>query len=287
MLGILGLLGAAVAPPATAQVADKTTIIVEGARIEKLRAETYQFVNALGAFSGDQPTARWLKDVCPKALGVEPDIASVVERQITQIASNAGARVAGKGCAPNFVIAFTTDASSFTQQVLKRDPSAANEVKSAAQRALKSEGLPIRWWYNTAVATRDGRPVLASAPAINNLPANDEASVLTQYESGRISNGVTRGIESVSIVVDLNLVEGKRLASLIDYAALVGLSELRVGSSTSGSVLSLFDPASNVRGLTPADKAFLHTLYEMPLDRTAKKQRQALVDGMVRSRLVP
>lgn len=284
MIGMLSVLATALAAPSTARAIDQSSIVVEGTRTAKLRSETHEFVSGLGAFSGDRQTARWVNDVCPRAIGVDPDIANKVQQQIRNVATRAGARVAPEGCTPNFLIAFTTDASSFTQKIMKRDPSAAGEVRTAGQRALESGRFPIRWWYNTALATRDGRPVLASGPAINNLPVTGASSVLTQYETGRVSTGVVRGIESVSVIVDLNLAEGKLLKSLVDYAALIGLSEIRLGASTAHSILSMFEPAAGVRALTPLDEAYLHTLYEMAADRTAKKQRQALVDGMVRAR---
>jgi hypothetical protein len=283
MIGMLSLLAASIAAPG--QAPDRSSIIVQGERVEKVRAQTYDFVRDLGAFTGDRQTARWLKDVCPRAIGVDADIAARVESQVREVAAAAGARVARPGCTPNFVVAFTSNAASLTQQIMTKDSNAAREVTYAVQSKLKSDGLPVRWWYNTTLTTRDGRPAIASAPVIRNvpLPADGETAVLDQYESGRISTEIVRGIESASIIIDLRLAEGKPLKSLVDYAALVGLSELRLGSSSPYSITSMFDPGSKVRGLTAADKAFLHTLYEMPLDRTAKRQRQQLVDGMVRS----
>ena len=280
----LSLLCIALWAASAAAAAQPTPIIVEGTRVEKLRSETYEFIRGLGTFSGDRQTARWINDVCPRAIGVDADVAAIIQRQIREIAAQAGARVAGANCPPNFLITFTTDASSFTQKVLERDPTAAREVRTAGQKALESGKFPVRWWYNTALATKDGRPVLAVEPAINNLPTGGGASVLTQYESGRISTGVVRGIESVAVVVDLNLAEGKLLRALVDYAALVGLSEVRLGALAPHSILSMFEPAAGIRGLTATDKAYLHALYGMAADRNAKTQRQALVDDMVRAR---
>ena len=75
---------------------------------------------------------------------------------------------------------------------------------------------------------------------------------------------------------------GRRLSALAAYAALVALAEIRPGDvNAEGSILSLFASSDAPRGLTEQDRAFLRTLYRLPLDRHARYHRGTLVAGMI------
>lgn len=70
---------------------------------------------------------------------------------------------------------------------------------------------------------------------------------------------------------------------------MVSLAELKVdGVPPSASVLALFTGDAPQDGeLTPADRAFLRTLYSVRLDRPAREQRSAMKGRMVSYMLDP
>jgi hypothetical protein len=109
---------------------------------------------------------------------------------------------------------------------------------------------------------------------------DSDTKFLLAYQPNRIGAPTTREIHDVSIIVDLTLAEGKYLKSIVDYAAMVGLAEIQLGSSPPGSILSLFNSAAGGGRLTADDQTFLVALYDMPLDRPAYEQRQMLVNAL-------
>jgi hypothetical protein len=257
-------------------------IVVTGETPERAKREAYTFVRELGVQVGTRQAARWSSPVCPRALGVSDTYAAMVERRIRSVANAAGAPVAPEGCEGNFAILFTTEGAAFVRKMDDRDSSRLRKLRANAQRQLKQAPLPVRWWYNTRVIGRDGRPLVSFPPAGVPAMGDEETKYLSLYEPGRISTPTTRGITDVSIVIDVNLAEGKFLGSLIDYAALVGLAEIRLGAAPRNSILSLFAPSPPTQ-LTSNDSAFLKALYAMPLDRVGRQQRQTIVNSLVRA----
>ena len=81
------------------------------------------------------------------------------------------------------------------------------------------------------------------------------------------------------MVIDVKRAEGVPLKSVIDYATLVGLAEIKLGASPGNSILSLFRSDGHNR-LTRRDRAFLTGLYRIAMDRRAEQQRRALVGAI-------
>jgi hypothetical protein len=77
---------------------------------------------------------------------------------------------------------------------------------------------------------------------------------------------------------------GKSLRSVVYFASLVGLAEVRLGATAPNSILGLFGTESNIGELTVTDQAFLKALYAMNLDRRAEQHRRVLIGGIIRAR---
>lgn len=259
------------------------TIVVTGEREKAARQKAESYVRELRVATGEQPTARWFDPICPRALGLGKEHAAIVEEQIRQIVRDVGAPLAGRGCDPNFAIAFTDG----PERIVKHIAGSRGGLPLRDARELKEGNAPMRWWYNTDLRSTDGMPAsdasvpwaTLDSPSYSPLPTGSSGS-LPQYNSSMVSTQSVRTIYSATVVIDVNRAEGVPLKSVVDYAALVGLSEIALGASPTDSVLSLFQPGGS-RALSGRDRAFLRSLYQIAMDRESDRQRRAIVKEMV------
>ena len=257
-------------------------IVVTGELQEQAKRKAQAYIKELGVVTGERPTARWFDPICPRAIGLSAQHAAIVEEQMRQIIREVGAPLAKAGCSPNFAVAFTDG----PEQVVRHIASAGSELSPPAARELKKGKAPVRWWYNTEFRNRDGMSAgdtvspsaFVQAPNYTPLPSGRSGN-LSLYGSSLVSTQVVRAISSATVVVDVQRAEGVPLKSVIDYAALVGLSEIAFSASPADSILTLFQSGRN-RGLTRRDRAFLTSLYRIAMDRKAEQQRRAIVQAM-------
>lgn len=281
----IAALAAIVAPiSAYGQSASSDDVIVVTGELEKQAKEKAKaYIGELGVATGEQPTARWFDPICPRAIGLSKEHSAIVEEQIRTIVREVGAPLAKGKCEANFAIAFTDG----PERVVQRISGSRGGLPFADSRELKEGSAPIRWWYNTELRSRDGMSASDSplpwaelgSPSYTPLPSGTSGS-LAHYNSSMVSTQSVRAIHSATIVVDVQRSEGLPLRSVVDYASLVGLSEIALGASPPESVLSLFQSGGN-RALTSRDRGFLTGLYQIAMDRGAARQRRAIVDAMV------
>lgn len=279
---------------ATASLSQATDdeIVVTGETRKEAQRKAQAYVRQLGVATGEKQAARWIGAVCPRAIGVNKAHAALVEQRIRKIATEAGAPVARPGCQGNLIVAFTDDGKAVARRISSLDSSPTSQLSARDATKLKTDESPVRWWYNTSVQSKDGAASTSVNPPAaqftdangnrSDPPINDRTTVLSQYNSSLVSTLAVRGILSATVVVDVERASGTSLASIIDYAALVGLAEIRLGAAPDGSILSLFKPASAEKALTGRDAAFLKGLYKITLDRRANQQQRTLVGQMVK-----
>jgi hypothetical protein len=116
------------------------------------------------------------------------------------------------------------------------------------------------------------------------IPGNDQTGTITQPGSSIVSTQIKRALTQATILIDVNAAAGKSLRSVVDYASLVGLAEVRLGATAPNSILGLFGGEPNIGELTVTDYAFLKALYSMSLDRRAEQHRRVLIGQIVRER---
>lgn len=265
------------APPAgTVTVVGQRPELVDG-------AEAKRFVAALGIAAGDRQVARWRDPVCPRVLGLSPELAGRVEARIRAAARDARASLAADPCRPNLLVSFTGDARGFMRAVARASPRSLGELDAAARERLVHGVAPIRWWRMTGTEGGDGREEQDGPPVA--APAGGEGGTsvlpgrsLSAYTTSLIATDAVRVIKRATVVVDAALAAGAPLDAVADYVALVALAEVQPADPPPArSILALFEPGRAVRGLGEADRALLAALYAMPLDRAAAGQRGALV----------
>lgn len=286
-LTLVGL-GLVVGAPAVADPAEPAPdIVISAERLEKTREEARLYLGEVGVRTAGDPVARWLDPVCPHAIGLGPENTRIVEAQLRRIITDAGAPLAPPKCAANFNVVFTDSAVGVVRKVARHD-ARAFQLPASAVRELTSSSLPIRWWYNSEIRSRDGQSPahLPFPPGWRvdgpSVPVEMRASrrgSLYQYGSSVLSSQVVRAISFATVVIDIKLANGLPLSSAVDFAGLAGLAEVKLGAVPRRSILSLFEP-NGERQLTNRDRAFLRALYHISMDRSPHQQKEALTTLM-------
>ena len=281
---ILTLFAAATIAAAPPEAPGSDTIDVKGRRAEEVREEAKTYVRSVRVAENERPVARWLDPVCPKALGVSEAVAAKVEARVRTIAREAGIEVAGARCAPNLNIAFADDGAAMAKFVTSRSSKQFVTLSGREILELGTSDAPLRWWHSVESRTSEGRRSMGG-----DLPgfAQDDngmigaaGQIYPQYSSSRISSKMVRALVNATVVIDVNRAKGNELDSVTDFAALVGLAEIKPSDPPPpNSILRLFD--GGALQLTTLDAQFLTALYRLPLDRTAIAQRGLLLRGLV------
>lgn len=291
-LPLLAACAATHAPAAEPRPAPDQTIVVRGERLdrEKLRKEASAFVRSIGVAPGEVPAARWIDPLCLRLVGLDGKIAERTLGRLRMRAAEAGARLAHPQCDANVVIAFTLDGADLITR-LRRKTSAIPKLPEETRGIVSPR--PVRWWYATETRHRDGmRGSEAELPWIagdgprrgSPIPNAEGGGNLAGYSGSLVSTMAKRALTHAVVIVDVPAAEGVTLDALADYLAFIVLAQVRGDASASkGSILSLFAGKSSLRAMTARDRAFLRTLYTMPLDRTGFRHRQQLIGGMVRA----
>ena len=289
----LGISLAAAQAPAPRSEGQGTAIVVEGERLPKgaARQRAAQFVRATGVASGTIPAARWVDPVCPEVQGLQDVGKRAAEAKIRSIAISAGVSVAPLSCRPNIVVRFTPDAAGLAAEIDRRDPGRLGTLSPSTREAVLKGPAPIRWMYSTEVRGRNGQSLAAGGGAAQTNPATHDGSgagsalggdiSMMHYENSIISTLTNRVLISAIVIIDTDEAMGRRLDALAAYAALVALAEIRnVHATPGGSILGMFASSAPPRDLTAQDRAFLRSLYGLPLDRKAAQHRGQLVHGI-------
>lgn len=278
----------AAVPVAATSTDPDDEIVVTGKALSpaEARRQAAEFVDRVGVATGQVPAARFLDPVCPRVFGLDPVRTGQVERRLRAHAAAVGARVGRPGCTGNLAVIFTADAGSMVRRIARDSHARLGEVSSADRQALLTGAAPVRWWYDTEARGKDGQreigmPFLAGGTGEGGAPNVPGGGTFLQYRSSLISTLSVRAIRSATVVVDVERGSGVPLKAVGDYAAMVGLAEVRQRTALPGSILALFDRRQPVRELTDRDRAFLRGLYTMPLDRLARQHRQMLVARMI------
>lgn len=262
---------AALALLATAPAAneDPDAIIVTGTpdaeREERKRAA--EFVRRAGV-ARLEPVARWIAPVCPRTVGVDADVAAIVDDRIREVAAAAGAPVAPKSCTPNIAVIFTDDGDGLTRAIFKKSPRQVAALSPTERERLVRGDGPVRWWYGTRDESRDGMPAAGG--------------ILKQYNSSIVSTQVVRALRSATVIVDAERADGTLLDAVASYTAMVALAELdSAPPPPKDSIMGLFGDEPEHRALSGNDIALLRGIYKLPPDREAYQHRRQLV-GAVR-----
>lgn len=285
---------AAVAATVT-QPSREDEIVVVGETMKEAQKQAQIYVNEVGIAAGERPTARWVDPICPKAIGLAPDKEVIVRRQIRELVRQVGAPLGREDCAANLLVVFTDGPEAVVARMTQKGSALLRGMPASVAQEIRTGAAPIRWFYQTDVRSREGmgssdvvNPALLTAvsgqpegPAIR----YGDDGLLNVKGSSHIASQSVRTIKHATVIVDVLRAKGNSLRAITDYAALVGLAEIKFGASPQRSILSMFDPQAPVSELSKRDVAMLTGLYRIHLDRRAEQQRRTLVNRILKTDL--
>lgn len=271
--------------PANAQPAGAPTTVApvtitspSQATIEK---QSYAFVrNRVTAGNPEVgQIGRWYDPVCVEVVGLpEQQEADAIKARIESVALEVGAPKPAKNCSANVEIVFSTEPQQVMDMVADRRSWLLGYYHSHLANQLKRVTHPIQSWYVTA--TESSVPDAATL-AMNGLSGYSpgRATVIDDPDrpgpGGCAASHFTSCLQSeffnVFIVADSKAIEGRPLGVVADYLVMLALSQPRSLDQCTGfaSVLDLFaNPGCDhppTDGLTPADAAYLTSLYKSDL----------------------
>jgi hypothetical protein len=269
-----------IANPATK--ASDTTITVTGNKADKaeIRSEARAFVGKaivpeFGQF------ARRNSPLCPTVIGIDKNYADIVVAKIRATAQNSGVKLAETNCRPNVHVLFVNDSNGFMTKFGRAAPGVFSQVPAPELKALRTNLVPVRWWYSTELQGSDG----AKTRLIKQPDRNSYLS-LKSFSASLINSKIVIDLLGTIVVVDIEKATGYPLASIAAYAAMVSLVQIKNGKDfgEASSILTMFGPnqtaANAPTDLTRWDYAFVSSLYEIPANRPGNVQKSQLATKM-------
>lgn len=293
------LLGVAMAQ---AQPAPQQTesVTVTGTRSRQVLDQFVQSFAAPTRMTGK--LARWEDGVCPVTVGVKPAFAQFISQRLKAVAAEVGAPVNDRaGCKPNIEIVFTTTSQGLLDTVRKKQPTYLGYADNSAQMdALAKVSHPIQAWYTTATRDLRGNVHVDSAKPAGmgtavevpcDLCVSGHITFYYAASAGavtgsRLGDGMRSSLYHVIIVADPNKLVDHEVGTLADYVTLLALSQITSLDTCQSlpSIVNLLAPACSrtVQSLTENDLGYLHGLYKMGADRTARTQQDEIAFQMQR-----
>jgi len=270
--------------------------------------------------------ARWSVPPCIVVSGIAAAQAASIRSRLEDVARSAGLEPAGAGCKANVEIEFTAEPQALVDRIVQKAPQVLGFQPGVDAKTQKTVTRPVQAWYMTAsrggadvlaqsnaMAGVPGPGLVAPDPgtttSAQRTPANEtwaRAARLAQLPNlstpesldgpGRES-GAGCGDPRVSscqsvfwnvlVVVDVERVKDRSVASLTDYVAMLALSQPRSldGCMALASIIDLLAPTpcsdrDAPGGLTPADTAYLAALYATDPQANRTMQQSVMSERM-------
>jgi hypothetical protein len=245
------------APPAADSDVKLESVTVEARRRERINRQVSEYVYSIAGSGNVESLARWKVPLCPAIAGLAGAEADFVKRRIAKIASDAGVPLGDEGCAPNFVVILSPAPKALLKDWWSEDHDLFNRDRGlgGVDRMIETD-QPVRVWHNACNVP----------PLRGYYQPSGQLNCNTGVTGSRLVFAAVRAIYSAIVVVDLTRIEGLTFAQMTDYAAMVGLAQIRSDPDLgeAPTILGLFttNGASREKELTAWDKSFLKAVYE-------------------------
>jgi hypothetical protein len=239
--------------------------------------------------------ARWRDPLCVQVFGLAPDVAAKVQARVENVGKAVGLAVGSAGCHGNIQIIFTGKPQALMDGVARKREMLLGYFHIQDRQKLKTVTRPIQAWYVTASLGGAGNVPgqlfayyettgNAMLPRVQwNREVIDDPTYLGPTGCGDAPHftACLRGVfKNVLIVADSTRLQGRDAGLLSDYLSMLALSQPKSldGCNALPSVIDLFAPSGCEGrdvpdGLTPADAAYLTSLYQSdPESRLAFSQ---------------
>ena len=274
---------ASAAPPTTVE----TVTVQAPAKPKIIEKQAGSFVQ--GYASAQNPEVgqigRWRDPVCALVVGLpRADQAAMIKTRIESVAQALGLPVPRAGCTANVEVVFSDRPQGVMDIVAQRHEFLLGYYHRNDHDRLKTVTRPIQAWYATATQANGSGD---AALALNGLAryAQFRSRVIDDPQNvppvgcagSRLTTSCLQSeFDNVFMVADSQALQGKDLGLVADYMAMLALSQPRSldGCNALASVIDAFAKApcpgrDLPDGLTPADAAYLTSLYAADLQ--AKK----------------
>lgn len=266
---------------------EKLQEVIVTAQRAKLADRLTAFVSKISGPQFDGGLPLWGRPVCPRVSGLAQEEGEFIVGRVSDIARAGRVSLAGGKCRPNLYILVT------------RQPQELLKTMMATQN--------LKFTFGISYEPMDGTPIVASHLVIDDF-ISKRGPVRVLYRDAPIApSGVHPVVRAakvgpitysgdtwtgnsswylfrVFVIVDASQLKGVTLGQLADYAALVGLTEIKPVDSLADAptILQLFNdsPEAAPAGMTDWDQAFLKSLYTTRQHKPAQ-QRWHVVQAMV------
>jgi hypothetical protein len=219
--------------------------------------------------------SRWRDPVCVQVVGLVPNQNLQIQTRIAEVAKAVDLRVAKAGCRANVEIVFTDKPQTVMDTVYNRREYMLGYYHRHLGVRLKQVTRPIQAWHVTATVGGWGNGGYGMDHGPGQMTLHSE---VIDDPDNHPPNGCgenpaftacLQGVfKNIFIVVDNKFLGVNSLGLVTDYLAMVALADPNSleGCNELPSVIDLFAkagcPGRDVPdGLTPADAAFLTSLY--------------------------
>jgi hypothetical protein len=255
-------------------------------RAQSVHKKVEAYVSGVTVRTENWSLARWHRPICPLVAGLPKSQGEAVLARVSEVLLKAGAPLDKGKCQPNLTIIVTAEPERLLRKWRERNSRLfAQGLAAQAKRFLETD-RPARVWYNVAQLSADTMPAQSSSDP-DMLGATNFAGLKTNNRArhSRLEWNGLRSIDSAIVVIDATRATHLTPGQLADYAAMVGLTELDLGSKVgpAPTILRLFDtaPAESPDGLSAWDQAFLEALYST--ESRSKLQAPYIADRVFRS----
>ena len=275
--------------PVTVQAAAKPKVVEQ---------QTSRFVQGYAAAQNPEvgQIGRWRDPVCVAVVGLPgPDQAAMIKARIESVARALGAPAPRANCTANVEVVFSDQPQQVMDIVAERHEFLLGYYHRHDHDRLKLVSHPIQAWYVTATRATSAK---AAALALNGLAryAQFRSRVIDDPQNAppvgcadsRLTTSCLEGeFDNVFISADSKALEGKDLGLVADDMVMLALSQPRSlnGCNALPSVIDVFakppcpgrDPPD---GLTPADAAYLTSLYATDLQAKKAGEQSDIIRRM-------
>ncbi|MGB3378038.1 MAG: hypothetical protein WBA55_04640 [Allopontixanthobacter sediminis] len=230
-------------------------ITVEGTRATL--PDATQSVRAIAnATNGN--LARYEVGVCPGVAGLPRALANGIVDEMRADISNAGVKLAPKGCSANLTVIVTDSGSELIEELSKSSRDLFDTLSGRDIHLLKASSGPAWWWHTVQPRRADGGPVAQSDSG------GPEAYTVKGATMSRLSSSVRQDITSGIVVLEVGALDGLTVRQIAGFAVMRGLSSTRNRQTDRfgyETILSLFEGSGAVAEMTGFDRAYLSALY--------------------------
>jgi len=250
-----------------AEVSTPATVIVEARKEKEIKRQISQFLSGSVFTYLNDSLERWDTPICPLVAGLSKERGEFMLGRVSQIARDSQAPLGPEHCKPNLYVVVTDTPDLLLEEWSRRDRRMFNTCNGMGYvKEFLHSRQPVRAYYNATFTSGGVDGDAASELELHGVhfDAPSTGCLASGSAGSRLTFGAVQKLTSVIIVVDSRQTTHINMGQLADYVAMVGLAQIRVDADpgTAPTILRVFrETHSPTQGLSPWDRAFLHSLY--------------------------